>query len=191
MRTQISQQIVRLISDRLENRNIKGYETYGETLDDVPFENYDWNTMINEELLDALQYAIKENTRLKYELEEKSGEMDFKVFETDVWRTYDKDIKGQDRITNAIFGITGEAGEVADIFKKVWYQGHLLNRDEVLSELGDVMYYVCLLANIMDSTLEDVATRNIIKRGKRYPKGFESKRSVNREPRIWTNDGDL
>jgi NTP pyrophosphatase (non-canonical NTP hydrolase) len=180
MKTQISEKAVALIQSRIEARNEKGFETYGETLDDVPFENYNWNSMMNEELLDALQYAMKEITRLEQELKEKEDKVDVKVFENDVWRTFNKNIKGQDRITNAIFGLNGEAGEVADIFKKVWYQGHLLNPDEVKDELGDVIYYVSLLANIMDSTLDEIMTLNMIKRAKRYPLGFDVARSVNR-----------
>jgi NTP pyrophosphatase (non-canonical NTP hydrolase) len=181
MWTQISQQIVRVIADRLEDRNIKGYETYKETLDDVPFDNYDWNMMINEELLDALQYSMKENMKLKQEMKEYGEKVDVKVFENDVWRTFNTKLNGQERMTNAVFGLTGEAGEVADTFKKVWYQGHLLNRDELLKELGDVLYYATLITNMLDSTLDEVMTMNIMKRAKRYPKGFEQVRSVNRE----------
>jgi NTP pyrophosphatase (non-canonical NTP hydrolase) len=181
MRTQISQQIVRVIADRLENRNIKGYETYKETLDDVPMENYDWNMMINEELLDALQYSMKENMKLKQEMREYGEKVDVKVFENDVWRTFNKKLNGQERMTNAVFGLTGEAGEVADTFKKVWYQGHLLNRDELLKEIGDVLYYATLITNMLDSTLDEVMTLNIMKRAKRYPLGFDVAGSVNRE----------
>lgn len=128
--------------------------------------------------------------------------MNFKVFEDDVWRTFNPELDVRDSITNAVFGLNGEAGEVADIFKKVWYQGHESSRDKVINELGDVMYYVSLLASLMDSSLEEVVTKNIVKRGKRYPKGFSEKASIERKDMIefgdgselvvvWTNDGDL
>lgn len=181
MITQISEEIVRLISERLGERNDKGFETYKETLDDVPFDNYDWNMMINEELLDALQYAMKENFKLQQELRSRSGLMDTKVFEEDVQRTFNTVGTGYDGITNGVLGLTGEAGEVADILKKFLYQGHNLDTDNIIDELGDVLYYLVIITKFMGSTLDEVMTKNMIKRLKRYPNGFDKKRSVNRD----------
>jgi hypothetical protein len=57
-----------LISHLFEEQNCKGYEKYGRTIDHAPDSNYEWNAMISEELVDALQYATKEKNRLHNEL---------------------------------------------------------------------------------------------------------------------------
>lgn len=49
----------------LDKQNAKGLKKYNHTLDECPADKYDWNTMIIEELVDALQYAVKENQRLR------------------------------------------------------------------------------------------------------------------------------
>lgn len=77
-------------------------------------------------------------------------------------------------------GIAGEAGEVADYMKKVIGHGHALDRDKLVKELGDVLWYVAVLANRTGITLEEVARANILKLRKRYPDGFDPERSKNR-----------
>lgn len=77
-------------------------------------------------------------------------------------------------------GVAGEAGEVADYLKKVIGHGHALERDKLLKELGDVLWYVAVLANRTGISLEDVARENILKLRKRYPDGFDPERSKNR-----------
>lgn len=85
-----------------------------------------------------------------------------------------------DRLGNFGMGISGEAGEVCDYLKKVLYHGHDLNKDILIKELGDVMWYVSTIANTIDISLEEVAKHNIEKLKKRYPKGFNSVNSIER-----------
>ena len=73
----------------------------------------------------------------------------------------------------------GEAGEVADAFKKARFQGH--EDPDVEEELGDVLWYVAMIAKLIGSDLETVMFRNIEKLRERYPDGFEVERSVNRK----------
>lgn len=84
-------------------------------------------------------------------------------------------------ITNAVLGLSGEAGECADMIKKMRYQGHPLEVRELILELGDVMWYVAAAATTLGMKLEDVGTRNIEKLRKRYPNGFDPERSRNRD----------
>lgn len=66
-----------------------------------------------------------------------------------------------------ILGLTGEAGEVAEKFKKIIRDknGELSEEDknEIIKELGDVLWYISIIAKYMDVALEDVATTNIEK----------------------------
>lgn len=78
-------------------------------------------------------------------------------------------------------GIAGEAGEVADLIKKVRYQGHDFDKVHFIKELGDVLYYLAVAAYAVDVSLTDVMQTNVAKLQKRYPDGFSADRSVNRE----------
>lgn len=78
-------------------------------------------------------------------------------------------------------GIAGEAGEVADLLKKHLGHGHPLDREKLIKELGDVLWYVAVLANWAGATLDEVAQVNVAKLKVRYPNGFSTERSQNRE----------
>lgn len=81
---------------------------------------------------------------------------------------------------NIGLGIAGEAGEVADLIKKFVMHGHSLEKDKLIKELGDCLFYVewaCIMANV---TREEVEQANIEKLSKRYPNGFSSEASINR-----------
>ena len=78
-------------------------------------------------------------------------------------------------------GLNGEAGEVIDHVKKVCFQGHELDREHLIEELGDTAWYLAVCAEALGVTLEEVLNRNIAKLKARYPDGFDKARSVNRE----------
>ena len=76
-------------------------------------------------------------------------------------------------VWNAL-GLAGEAGEVADTIKKAVFHQHGLDRDVVIKELGDVLWYVAALCSKLDVSLSEVMERNIAKLVKRYPEGYTS-----------------
>lgn len=77
-------------------------------------------------------------------------------------------------------GVTGEAGEVADLIKKHVGHGHPLDVEKLKLELGDVLWYVAGLATVLGLSLDDVAAANIAKLTKRYPNGFTTTDSLAR-----------
>ena len=83
-------------------------------------------------------------------------------------------------IENGVLGMCGEAGECADILKKYFFQGHELDRNAMLEEVGDMLWYIALTASGLGVTLEEVAQKNLTKLQVRYPEGFDPERSVNR-----------
>lgn len=89
--------------------------------------------------------------------------------------------KHENELINYGLGIAGEAGEVADLIKKASFHGHHINKDDVKKELGDVLWYVSQLARLAGLTFEEVAQGNIDKLMKRYPEGFSTERSINRD----------
>ena len=72
-------------------------------------------------------------------------------------------------------GLAGEAGEVADKLKKVIRDndGVLTDpvRDAVAKEIGDVLWYVSVLAAEMDYDLETIAQDNLDKLASRQQRG--------------------
>lgn len=87
-----------------------------------------------------------------------------------------------DKICNGVLGLSGESGEVADILKKYYFQGHQLDKEHMIDEAGDVLWYIAELAVGLGVTLEDIAKHNIEKLEKRYPKlKFEAERSIHRK----------
>ena len=86
----------------------------------------------------------------------------------------------QDALINGVMGLCGESGEAIDIVKKHLHQGHPLDKDALVKELGDIAWYLAETATALDISLEEVLTRNIEKLRKRYPEGFSTQRSQNR-----------
>ena len=78
-------------------------------------------------------------------------------------------------------GLPGEAGEVADHVKKHLGHGHELDKNKMLKEIGDVMWYVAVLSNALGFSLQEVAQANIDKLRARYPGGFSVEASKNRK----------
>ncbi len=85
-----------------------------------------------------------------------------------------------DKIENGVLGLNGEAGEVADLLKKYLFQGHELDQNKLVDEMGDVLWYLAELSDGLDVPLAEVARRNIEKLRERYPDGFDRERSVHR-----------
>lgn len=86
----------------------------------------------------------------------------------------------RDVLINGVMGLCGEAGEAIDIVKKHLAQGHELDREKLIKELGDVAWYLAETAYALDVPLEEVLQRNIDKLRARYPQGFETARSIER-----------
>ena len=74
----------------------------------------------------------------------------------------------KDMVLNGVIGLAGESGECCDIVKKNRFQGHELNKEHLIEELGDVMWYIAETASGLGVTLEEVAQYNLDKLHKRY-----------------------
>ena len=87
----------------------------------------------------------------------------------------------RDVLINGVMGLCGEAGEAIDLVKKHLAQGHELDRERLIGELGDIAWYRAEVATVLEVDLETVLSRNIEKLKARYPEGFDAARSVNRK----------
>jgi NTP pyrophosphatase (non-canonical NTP hydrolase) len=89
--------------------------------------------------------------------------------------------EGERRQIVAALGLAGEAGEFANMVKKMIAHGHPITADELAEELGDVMWYLAEAATACGLALNDIAQMNVDKLRARYPDGFSEERSINRE----------
>lgn len=83
-----------------------------------------------------------------------------------------------------VLGINGEAGEVAEKIKKIIrdQNGDITdaNKIELAKELGDVLWYLAVLAHQLDCSLDDVARGNLDKLSSRKARGVLSGSGDNR-----------
>ena len=101
-------------------------------------------------------------------------------------RLVELDEKGAniERLLTAGVGINAEGGELLEIIKKMIFQGKPYNednREHMIIELGDLMWYVAQACMALDITFEEVVETNVKKLEKRYPGGqFDIYYSENR-----------
>lgn len=107
--------------------------------------------------------------------------MDANEYQQLAARTINPDLDGWTNTINAALGLNGEAGEIADHLKKYLYHGHMFDVGHMISELGDILWYVCQMATAHHIDLSDIMRANIEKLQKRYPNGFNSHDSIHRE----------
>lgn len=87
---------------------------------------------------------------------------------------------GEQRLVVSALGLAGEAGEFANLVKKMTAHGHPFDPESLKDELGDVLWYLAEAATAVGLNLEDIASNNVDKLIKRYPEGFNEEHSINR-----------
>ena len=95
--------------------------------------------------------------------------------------TLNRELSNKDILINGVMGLCGESGEAIDIVKKHISQGHELDKEHLIKELGDIAWYLAETAFALDVELDDVLSQNIEKLKKRYPDGFSKGKSINRD----------
>lgn len=87
-------------------------------------------------------------------------------------------------LVSQVFGLVGESGEVAEKFKKLIRDnsGQITEADkkEIIKELGDILWYVNSVSQLLGSSLEEVAQGNLDKVSSRKARGVTSGSGDNR-----------
>lgn len=80
------------------------------------------------------------------------------------------------RLDTAIAGIAGEAGEIADVWKKIKFHGKSFEekREDLLSELGDMYWYLAQASMALNVPMEEIIAGNVKKLKARHPDGHFS-----------------
>lgn len=77
---------------------------------------------------------------------------------------FDDSVSIKDQYLHAALGLNAEAGELASLIDKAIYKpGSNISSGQVLDELGDVYYYVVILAYLNGVTLEGLEAANAAK----------------------------
>ena len=109
---------------------------------------------------------------------------DFKSF-IESLNNLDREGSNINRLTTAAVGISAEGGEFMEIVKKMVFQGKPWNddnREHLIIELGDVLWYVAQACMALEVSFDDVVAGNVEKLKKRYPGGeFDVYHSENRK----------
>jgi NTP pyrophosphatase (non-canonical NTP hydrolase) len=79
--------------------------------------------------------------------------------------------EGTDRLFENVLGLVGEAGEVAEKVKKVYRDKTRFTNEDILNELGDVLYYLTVTSHIFGGSLKRVAELNMEKLNGRKERG--------------------
>ena len=94
--------------------------------------------------------------------------------------TLNPELNKKDVLINGVMGLCGESGEAIDLVKKHLHQGHELDREKLIKELGDIAWYLAEAATALDADLDDILASNIDKLRRRYPEGFDADKSIHR-----------
>ena len=75
-------------------------------------------------------------------------------------------------LKECLLSIPKEAGEILRPFKKYEFHGMPFDKNEVIEEIGDVMWYCVVLAHCLDVDASEILEMNLNKLQDRYPNGF-------------------
>ena len=84
-------------------------------------------------------------------------------------------------IIHAGIGLTTESGEFNDALKKHLFYGSKLNTVNLKEELGDILWYIAIAAESLNTNIEDLMDINIKKLESRYPIEFNLENCLNRD----------
>ena len=113
--------------------------------------------------------------------------MNFEEFQKLANRTA-KPLPFAENLRHVTYGLCGEAGEFADAVKKHDIYGQDLNVENALEELGDVIWYVALGAELFGVSLEQIAANCIEKLKARYPEKYSDELARIRLDKITAHD---
>lgn len=81
-------------------------------------------------------------------------------------------------LLHAVLGICDEAGEIAKTIKDHIYYGDVLDKDNLMEEFGDLLWFVTLGVDSCGFTMKEVIQANMRKLKKRYADGFTEQEAV-------------
>lgn len=88
---------------------------------------------------------------------------------------------GLKRLLHAGIGLSTEAGEFLDALKKHIFYGKELDKVNLAEEMGDMFWYMAIVADELGFKFEDVMDKNITKLKARYGEKFSEEKADQRD----------
>lgn len=85
------------------------------------------------------------------------------------------------RVLHAALGLSTEANEIIDHLKKVIFYGKQIDAVNLKEEAGDILWYLAILFDELDTSFEDEMERVIKKLKTRYPDKFTNDNALVRD----------
>jgi NTP pyrophosphatase (non-canonical NTP hydrolase) len=85
------------------------------------------------------------------------------------------------RLLHAAIGLATEAGEILDQLKKHVFYGKPLDKTNLKEELGDGMFYMGIMMDVLGTDFPTEQKRNIDKLRARYGEKFSEQAAINRD----------
>lgn len=92
----------------------------------------------------------------------------------------EKPLPREGRLQHGMLGLITEAGELGDSIKKHVIYGQSLDISNLDEELGDILWYLALIANASGINLQHAMEHNIAKLMKRYPDKYSDQAAAAR-----------
>jgi NTP pyrophosphatase (non-canonical NTP hydrolase) len=89
--------------------------------------------------------------------------------------------KSMIRILHSALGLSTEAGEILDAVKKHVYYGKELDKVNLFEEVGDLFWYLAIMADELGFSFEDAMKKNNEKLEARYGSRFSSDKAIDRD----------
>ena len=85
------------------------------------------------------------------------------------------------RLLHAAMGATTEANEILDALKKHIFYGKELDKVNLFEEVGDLFWYLAIIADEIGFSFEDAMEKNLAKLNARYGDEFDPEKALNRD----------
>lgn len=85
------------------------------------------------------------------------------------------------RLLHASTGIETEGGEIADALKRHIFYGKPIDRVNLIEEAGDLLWYIAVLLNTVDSSFDEAMDKNIAKLRARFGDKFTEHAALSRD----------
>jgi NTP pyrophosphatase (non-canonical NTP hydrolase) len=115
----------------------------------------------------------------KLEITQVDPEMGLNEYQQLALRT-EKPLEGLDRLVHAALGAVSDSGELATAVKAAWVYGKNLDGENVREEIGDILWYLAIAADAIETSLSECARCNIEKLKKRYPEKYTDQDAIKR-----------
>lgn len=107
-------------------------------------------------------------------------EKEYAIYAEFVRILFAKHNKGVAGLLHASIGAASEAGELLDAVKKHWVYGKPFDVQNAIEEIGDQLFYLQALCNLIGTSFSEVIQANVRKLNARYPGGYTDAAAIER-----------